>query len=92
MIRESRFLTALILLPLCAQLMLASSARAQDEKAEDEAPKAPALKVVVDEGDEDPSEKWKSLQARRLTIFEKLQERVRSRNLSRDARSGGKDL
>ncbi len=74
MIRESRFLTALILLPLCAQLMLASSVRAQDEKAEDEAPKAPALKVVVDEGDEDPSEKWKSLQARRLTIFEKLQD------------------
>lgn len=74
MIRESRFLTALILLPLCAQLMLAPSVRAQDEKAEGEAPKTPALKVVVDEGDEDPSEKWKSLLARRLTIFEKLQD------------------
>ena len=74
MIRESRFLMALILLPLCVQLMLISSVRAQDEKAEGEAPKAPALKVVVDKGDEDPSEKWKSLLARRLAIFDKLQD------------------
>jgi cyclophilin family peptidyl-prolyl cis-trans isomerase len=74
MIRESRFLTALVLLPLCAQLMLVSSIRAQDEKAESEAPKAPTLKVTVDAGDEDPSEKWKSLLARRLAIFEKLQD------------------
>ena len=74
MIRESRFLTALVLLQLCAQLLLVSSVRAQDEKAEGEASKTPALKVTVDAGDEDPSEKWKSLLERRLAIFEKLQE------------------
>ena len=74
MIRESRVLTALVLFPLCAQLMLPSNVSAQDEKAEGDAAKAPALKVVVDEGDEDPSEQWKSLLARRLAIFEKLQD------------------
>ena len=74
MIRESRFLTALVLIPLCAQLMLTSNGNAQDEKTEGDAAKAPALKVVVDADDEDPSEKWKSLLTRRLSIFEKLQD------------------
>ena len=74
MICESRFLTALVLIPLCAQLMLTSNANAQDKKAGGDAAKAPALKVVVDAGDEDPSVKWKSLLARRLAIFEQLQD------------------
>ncbi len=73
MIRESRLLTALVLLSISAPLLCTSAARAQDETAEGEAPAKPALKVVVDGGDEDPSEKWKSLLARRLAIFEQLQ-------------------
>lgn len=74
MIRESRLLTALALFPLCTQLMLTTVASAQDEKAESDAEKAPALKVTVDADEKDPSEQWKSLLARRLSIFEKLQE------------------
>ena len=73
MIRESRFLTALVLLPLCTQVMLSPNVQAQDEKAEEEAPATPALKVSVAEDDENPTEKWKSLLERRLAIFEKLQ-------------------
>jgi cyclophilin family peptidyl-prolyl cis-trans isomerase len=42
MIRESRLLTALVFLPLCAQLMFAPAAQAQDEKADSEATKSPA--------------------------------------------------
>lgn len=74
MIRESRLLTALVLLSLSAPLLCASAVQAQDEKAEVDAPAKPALKVVVDDGDEDPSEKWKSLLTRRLAIFEQLQD------------------
>ena len=74
MIRDSRLLTALVLFPLCTQLILTTVATAQDEKAESDAAKAPALKVTVDADEKDPSEQWKSLLARRLSIFEKLQE------------------
>lgn len=74
MIRDSRLLTALVLLSISAPLLCASVVQAQDEKTEGDAPAKPALKVVVDGGDEDPSEKWKSLLARRLAIFEQLQE------------------
>jgi cyclophilin family peptidyl-prolyl cis-trans isomerase len=73
MIRESRLLTALVFFPLCAQLMLASVVQAQDEKADDGTVASPALKVTVDSEKKDPTESWKSLLARRLTIFEKLQ-------------------
>jgi cyclophilin family peptidyl-prolyl cis-trans isomerase len=90
MIRESRFLTALVLLPLCAQLMFVSAVRAQDEKAADEAAAtpaegkkpevpaeplaAPALKVTVDSDEKDPTEAWKALLVRKLAIFEQLQD------------------
>ena len=90
MIRESRLLTALVLLPLCAQLMFVSAVRAQDEKAADEAAAtpvegkkpevpaeplaAPALKVTVDSDEKDPIEAWKALLARKLAIFEQLQD------------------
>jgi cyclophilin family peptidyl-prolyl cis-trans isomerase len=89
MIRESRFLTALVCFPLCVQLMFAPAVQAQDEKAESEATKTPAgeekpkppaeplktpaLKVTVDSGDADPAESWKKLLARKLAIFEQLQ-------------------
>jgi peptidyl-prolyl cis-trans isomerase B (cyclophilin B) len=85
MIRESRLLAALVLLPLCAQLMFIPAVRAQDEKAaatpaEEKKPEvpaqplaAPALKVTVDSDEKDPTEAWKALLARKLAIFEQLQ-------------------
>lgn len=73
MFREFRLLTALVLIPLCVQLMFAGTAQAQDEKADDTTPK-PELKVTVDTGKENPEESWKALLARRLAIFEKLQD------------------
>ena len=73
MIRESRLSTALVVLSLCTPFVLVQMVRAQDAKAADEAPKTPALKVTVDSEEKDPTETWKSLLARRLAIFEKLQ-------------------
>lgn len=73
MFREFRSQTALVVCLLSTQLMLAATTQAQDEKADDK-PAKPELKVTVDTGDKDPTESWKALLARRLTIFERLQE------------------
>jgi peptidyl-prolyl cis-trans isomerase B (cyclophilin B) len=71
-------------------MMFISSVQAQDEKAEEKAAatpaegekpevpaepvKAPALKVKVASDEKDPTEAWKALLARRLEIFEQLQD------------------
>lgn len=83
MIRHFCLFSALVCLPLCVQLMITTAVQAQDEKAETatpktaapqtEAPKTPGLKVTIDADDENPDESWKSLLARRLVIFDRLQ-------------------
>jgi len=73
MFREFRLLTALVVIPLSSQLIFSTTTQAQDEKTDAASPK-PSLKVSVDTGEENPEESWKGLLARRLTIFERLQE------------------